>query len=217
MASAAVDDQRAILAAYAAGDPIAQIVADLSLPRAVVANTVEEMCGHDRARAAHVVEDLEAGRTPTPPPAEADPEPVSAPPPVPTIEDLEAAVYQPDFGPVPRSFEELLAAADASGIPAATKLADRLRQDVDELAVLLAAARAEAAARAKVEQLRAELAAAEAELNSITRTSGRAPSTLPPGLDPKAVRAWALERGLACPTHGRIPKDVVAAYQAAHQ
>jgi Lsr2 len=209
MGSTAVDDQRSILAAYAAGDQIAEIVTDLNLPRALVANTVDQLCGYDRARAARVVEDLEAGRPPAP---AREPEPA----PEPTGEPEPQKPAPPDPGPEPRNFEELLAAATTSGIPAATKLADRIRHDVDELAALLATARAEQAARAKVDRLRAALAKAEAELTSITGTGGARGSALPPGVEGKAVRAWAAEQGLACPAHGRIPKDVIAAYQAAH-
>lgn len=40
--------------------------------------------------------------------------------------------------------------------------------------------------------------------------------TSPTGLDPKAVRAWAKETGIAVPARGRIPADVAEAYRAAH-
>lgn len=33
---------------------------------------------------------------------------------------------------------------------------------------------------------------------------------------PADVRAWAREAGVDCPKKGRIPKDVFAAYEAAH-
>ena len=35
-------------------------------------------------------------------------------------------------------------------------------------------------------------------------------------LDPKVVRAWAVENGHAVPKRGRIPKVIVEAYEAAH-
>ena len=36
------------------------------------------------------------------------------------------------------------------------------------------------------------------------------------GLDPKVVRAWAIEAGLDVPSRGRIPGTIVEEYNAAH-
>ena len=36
------------------------------------------------------------------------------------------------------------------------------------------------------------------------------------GLDPKVVRAWAVENGHDVPSRGRIPRAIVEAYNAAH-
>ncbi len=159
------DRRREILAAYAAGDQIAQIVDDLGLPRGLVADTVDKPCQYNRARAAAVVEDLEAGHNPAPAP---DPDPAAAPQPPsdPQPQPDEAPAQLPTEAP--GSFEDLLAAAYTAADPAAAKLADRIRRDVDAVAAILAAARAEQAARAKVERLRADLAAAEEELAALT-------------------------------------------------
>ncbi len=147
-----IDHRREILAAYAAGDQIAQIVEDLGLPRGVVADTVDKLCQYDRARAAAAVDELGAEA------AVADPDPDPPAGSAPALPDTP-----------PGSFEDLLAAAYAAGVPAAAvKLADRIRRDVDELAAILAAARAEQAAQAKVDRLRVELAAAEEELAALT-------------------------------------------------
>lgn len=45
-------------------------------------------------------------------------------------------------------------------------------------------------------------------------TSSRRTSST--GADPKAVRAWAKENGIAVPARGRIPADVAEAYRSAH-
>lgn len=36
------------------------------------------------------------------------------------------------------------------------------------------------------------------------------------GAEPKAIRAWAKDNGIAVPARGRIPADVAEAYKAAH-
>lgn len=51
------------------------------------------------------------------------------------------------------------------------------------------------------------------------RTAGTAPRAAPRQVevaaDPRAVRAWATARGLALPSKGRIPQDVVDQFHAA--
>ena len=46
------------------------------------------------------------------------------------------------------------------------------------------------------------------------RASGRG-ARATSGLDPKVVRAWAIEAGLDVPSRGRIPKAIVDAYRTA--
>lgn len=53
----------------------------------------------------------------------------------------------------------------------------------------------------------------------VARTAGTAPRAAPRQVkvaaDPRAVRAWATARGLAFPSKGRIPQDVVDQFHAA--
>lgn len=53
----------------------------------------------------------------------------------------------------------------------------------------------------------------------VARTAGVAPRAAPRQVevaaDPRAVRAWAAARGIACPAKGRIPQDVVDQFHAA--
>jgi hypothetical protein len=46
------------------------------------------------------------------------------------------------------------------------------------------------------------------------RTPGKG-GGVPSGIDPKAVRAWAVEEGIAISARGRIPHQLVEQYQAA--
>lgn len=54
---------------------------------------------------------------------------------------------------------------------------------------------------------------------SVRGTAARrasAPSAPASGVDPKVVRAWAVEQGLDVPARGRIPASLVQEYDAAH-
>lgn len=64
--------------------------------------------------------------------------------------------------------------------------------------------------RIERERLRAERRA-----NAVPRGHGIDASTI--GADPTAVRAWAASVGLTVPAKGRISRDVLEAYAAAHQ
>lgn len=48
------------------------------------------------------------------------------------------------------------------------------------------------------------------------RAAARGGATAGAGVQPGEVRAWATEQGIAVNERGRIPKDVMAAYAAAH-
>jgi hypothetical protein len=104
----------------------------------------------------------------------------------------------------------------------------RLREVVEHEAEDRKAAAAEAARRAKekaqraAEQQRIRARLAELDREAAKLRAGLAKSAaVPPGaaalgLDPKAVRRWALEHDVPCTTTGRVPKAVVEAYLAAH-
>lgn len=52
-----------------------------------------------------------------------------------------------------------------------------------------------------------------ARKTNATRSSAKSSR---PGPDPKAVRAWAKEKGLDVPARGRVAASIIAAYEAAH-
>ncbi|GAA2092439.1 Lsr2 family DNA-binding protein [Actinomadura alba] len=73
------------------------------------------------------------------------------------------------------------------------------------------------AAQERVETLERELAEARARAKEL---GGKRPGTTPAaavdGASPKQIRAWAKGAGIACNAQGKIRRDVVDAYNAAH-
>ena len=60
--------------------------------------------------------------------------------------------------------------------------------------------------------------ALEPYLGAATRIGGRRRSSSPysgPGVDPKAVRAWASSNGYELSSRGRVPAEIIDAYEAA--
>lgn len=120
--------------------------------------------------------------------------------------------------------EQLLDRGDKSTKARSRKLADRarallgeLQQLVDEETAAAAAAEAEAKRKAElqaeVDRLEAELAAKKAALRGQTPSATKTRS----GGAAKAMRAWALEHGVDCPSRGRVPAAVAEAYHAANR
>jgi|GEM_PF-1378295 len=105
---------------------------------------------------------------------------------------------------------------------------DRLREAVDHETEDKKAAAAEAARKAKekaqrdAEQRKIRARPVELEREAAKLRAGLQRSTaVPPGavalgLDPKAVRRWAVANDVACTVTGRVPKAVVQAYLDAH-
>lgn len=75
-------------------------------------------------------------------------------------------------------------------------------------------AAAEAKVRSEIARLEAELAAKRALLPKHA-ASLKGLATVNAGVDPKTVRAWARENGVACNSAGRVPRAVVDAYLTA--
>lgn len=94
--------------------------------------------------------------------------------------------------------------------PRVRRAAEKACDAVDRLRDLLAQWEDRAAARAEVERLETELAAAKARL------TGRPAAPQGGRPDSREVRAWAEAAGVPCPARGRIPAAVRAAYDAAH-
>jgi hypothetical protein len=120
------------------------------------------------------------------------------------------------------SIEELIARADRNGNKRAKLVAVRIRHDADLLQKLLTEHGEEAAARRKVEKLRAQLQAAEAELRAKTAparniaqlagTSHPAPSATT-----KEIRAWLLAHGHDVADRGRLTGAQIDLYENAHR
>jgi hypothetical protein len=143
--------------------------------------------------------------------------PPAARPPVP-----QPAPQQPSAQAL--ALERLLNAAERSPRARTKKLAARIRANLNDLRELViderkaseaAAAKAAEQARLKAEvaDLEAQLAKKKAELKPGAGPKSRE-STTPEG-NAKAIRAWASKHSVDCPERGRVPRDVVEAYQLA--
>ena len=84
-------------------------------------------------------------------------------------------------------------------------LAAKIEADLERLTDMVEADRENAKARAEVERLEQQLAAAKAKLKG-----GPKPAAGPP---PSVVREWAKANGVPCPERGRVPAEVVEAYK----
>lgn len=117
------------------------------------------------------------------------------------------------------SLEALLRRASESDLAATRQAAEKIATGLKDLRQRVAKEAAEKQIRDRIATLEKELAAEQARLRELrpAKNSTRQGSNLPDGVEPKDVRAWAKERGVKCPAHGRIPQTVVDQYMAAIQ
>lgn len=148
--------------------------------------------------------ELELGKVP------AQSTPPAAQPPVPQQPSTQAL-----------AIERLLNAAERSPHARTKKLAVRIRANLNDLRELVIAERkaSEDAAAKAAEQarLKAEVAALEAQLaakKAQLKPGVHRESTTPKG-NAKEIRAWASKHSVECPERGRLPRDVVEAYELA--
>ena len=125
--------------------------------------------------------------------------------------------------PQANATEQMIAAAEKSAKARTRRLATKVRGDLAELRGLVIAERKEAeAAQVEAEKkarLEAEVAELELELaqkKALLRPAGVKPKRKPRTDDAKKIRAWAAENGVACAGSGRVPAEVVEAYERAH-
>jgi hypothetical protein len=148
----------------------------------------------------------------TPQPAAATAQPSGAPaaPPV-SVDQVDAV-------------EQLLAAGDASARQRTRTLAARVRQLLTELQGRLDGEAAEREVETRIEQLRAELAAAESRLRTVRRgpeLPSTKPSTTSPSSTPetraanRAARDWAIAQGIEIKPRGKVSNEVLAQWRAA--
>jgi hypothetical protein len=93
---------------------------------------------------------------------------------------------------------------------------------LDDLGRDLEAAAQVVEAERKVEQLRADLAAATDALRQMTRPAAKKPAADAPAVpqsapDPVVVRKWAADNGVDCSPKGRVKQEIVDRYLAAQQ
>ncbi|MDP3889843.1 histone-like nucleoid-structuring protein Lsr2 [Nocardioides sp.] len=159
--------------------------------------------------------------------AESDAPAAAQPAPVSPAEDETA--HDQHLVTRPDEIRAVLNAGKQSSSTRAQKLTDRILADVERLKQLLnqeqekaEKARRAAAARAALErkkaQLQKELAAVNAQLRGgRSPRKAAAPSSGATGQpSAKDIRSWADSAGVECPSTGRIPNRVRAAYDQAH-
>lgn len=136
------------------------------------------------------------------------------------------AAPRPSAPPPPPAgaIEQLLGTAEKSAKARTRRLVARIRESLIELREIVITEKKEAEAaqaqaeeqvrlKAEVDALEQQLAEKKAQLKKPGTTKARA-STTPQG-NAKTIRAWAAAHSVACPTHGRVPRDVVEAYETA--
>jgi len=116
------------------------------------------------------------------------------------------------------STDTLLKTAETSGVPKAERLAKQIRGKLDDLAKLMEGSAEQRRLAAEIAVLQKHLAERKAELAAASGKTLKNTTAAAAGKrDTKAIRAWALAKGITCPGHGRIPGYVLDAYDKAHQ
>lgn len=103
---------------------------------------------------------------------------------------------------------DLIEVGKASTVAKVRKAADRAEVAMQRLAEAVEETRATDAARREIEALEEQLRVARARLRG---EHVEAPATA----DAAAIRAWAGENGIECPSRDRLPQRVVDAYREA--
>lgn len=207
------DEQRNILAGYANGQTVTDLVAagrNKKLATALVADVAK----FDRGRARQAVLDFDQKHQ------SADPAPeLAGPPRLPRLP--RPAAPEAEGGPDEQidTVVDLLDAAERTEVPRLVKAAGRIREQIAELQAAVATVAREQQLRKDVEQARAAYEQAQAELRRLTGRSAGATGTAPAAQSDKEanrrIRAWAAETGRDVAPRGRIPADVVDAYREA--
>jgi hypothetical protein len=147
-------------------------------------------------------------------PAAARPAPAPAPPAPPPAAAVGSTPAPAAAAPAPLGLGALLAAAAASPRKGTRSAGERLAVAVLDLEQRIRdeeqAAKAAAKAAAEETKRRARIAELEAELATLRKpTTSQAAGG---GPDARTVREWAATAGVACPSRGRVPEHVRAAY-----
>lgn len=200
MTALTIEQQKQILKPYAAGSDLRTISKDTGISHDDVSGLVSSLA-FQRTRAAERLRQIEAGAVVVKSAPQATFTP-AAPTPAPTV--------RADVAPVRDRADAIivLADAEAAGGRFATTAA-RIRRQVEQLADELARNAEVIAADRRIERLRRELAEATEKARLLR---GGKPAVAKSDGDPKAIRQWAAEQGMACKPNGQIPVAVRAAY-----
>ena len=216
-------DEARILAHYAAGESAKEIAANIRMDLGVVGLALDSLCGNNRnlannlavewqKRARAVAASRPASGPDRTPPSISLPSPKT---PAPAVEaPAEPKVWQLQVDDI----AALLDACEASGAGKLHRAAKKIRDLLAELQEQFG----EHSRGAKLRQEQADLEARLAQIREQLRGS-RGPHSTPArsaaptggAISPREVRAWATANGIECNTHGRVPAQVVEAYQQA--
>lgn len=199
-------EQHGILSRFGAGMDVDNIVKHGGLPRESVSVTLMQLAGMNRQRAGALVREHDAAvrRTSGVPATNGRPVPAAAAP-VPQPRTIE-------------TIEDLLDAAETSGVTRITRLSDKIRNLVKDLQAQLHESEKERVLRATIDELRNRLDRAQSELKQVTGKA-RPIAAAATGEEPtsKELRSWAAANGVPCPNAGRVPGTVLAAWRAAQE
>lgn len=187
-------DQAKILAHYAAGESISEMANALRMPLTEVGAVIDRLAKNNRGLAQNLATAWRRTNT-------------AQPAPRPQVVIRPAAVQDPAD-----SITDLLGRATASGVTRLIRAADRIQDLVDQLEAYVLEHERGRELREEADKLEARLTEIRQQLGSKRSTSA---PTAEPAADSKAIRAWATANNVSCPTRGRIPASVVAAFEAA--
>lgn len=182
-------DEYRVLTAYGRGEDLVAIAADTGLGRDWVAGALTRLVTLDRGRAREMAITHDRARA-------------------------AAAAQAAPSG----AMEDLLAAADRSGVSRLQAKATRIRVAIEDLRKAAAECEAERRALAEVAVARQALETATARLRKVRGAppaKAAKPTKVRVGVDPRVVRAWAVEEGIEYGPIGRVPRAIVARYLAA--
>lgn len=215
------DDQYQILRRFAAGRSVDDIARETGRESEHVLHVVQSVAKLSKPRAIDLVHQHETWMRNTAlkaAPSPADIVPTRAPVPAQTSPALPTITVTrvDEVEPTIETIDDLLDAAEASGVASLVRSAELIRARV---ATLQTAVTDHAHRRQLLDeeaQLRERLAAVRAQLRGESTPPTRSTPAAPTGAPtPKAVRAWAAANGVTCNPNGRVPQSVVDQYLAA--
>lgn len=192
-------DEAKILACFATpGQGYADVAKETGTSKDEVIRVVEKIASNNRAYAKTLALEWQRlnspGRIGT-----------ATPPPTPVA----AAGAPADPEPVADTIADLITRATDTEVPRLVRLADKAQDLIDQLEQQLTEYEEQAKLRTEAAELEQRLAAIKQQLGPSRPVAAASTSRA----DSRAIREWAKASGIDCPTHGRLPGTLIAAYE----